>query len=387
MSRRARGSVYRRESDGRWCARLLVRDVFTGRKKPYVDYAASRDEADVLLARMITQNEAGTLITETMRFDLFSKRWLLEVKKPSVTQSAYDTYCVWWNTHIAAYFKDMALRDITPATVHDWQHKLLQKGKISDGYIRSLKELLGQCFRQAEAWGLIARNPATPIKAPRRRNGSSGAGTGTGSKQMQVWTPDEVRAFLTAMQGHPHEPLYAIALMLGLRLGELLGLRWQDIDFDALTITVSGQWTLSHERTDTKSHRTRVLDMPRSLATLLRAYKQKRVWEAQQIKRVVSDGDYVFARWDTGLPPTHDTTERRFKADSSAAKMRVIVFHGLRHSCASYLYSKGVPILTISKILGHANPQITMSVYTHIFGQSYRDAADAVDDLLGGVGG
>jgi integrase len=232
------------------------------------------------------------------------------------------------------------------------------------------------CLHQAMVWDLLTRNVASLVSPPAPK-----------PKQMHVWSTQEAQAFLKSTTCDPLHPLYAVALSLGLRKGELLGLRWLDINFDTCTLSVNGQ-LLPHvmgaprKRGSTKNSRNRTLDMPRSLVSTLQSHRGREIEKSALQNQEWSFDRYVFTN-SHGRPLDHNKVITQLALASQKAGVRVLTVHELRHTCASLLFSKGIPIITISKILGHANPTITANLYTHLFQQSFTEAATAMNDLLG----
>ena len=379
------GSVYRRSSDGRWVASLRVRDPYTGLERPLVRYADSEPEAERELARMIVERDEGrALLQDGGRLDLFLDKWLTEVKRPVLRSATYIHYEGIVRLHIVPYFRGYSVRDVTPQHVHDWLRALARKG-VPPTTVRYARGTLNRAYRHALSLDIVLRNPVAAVQAPRAPE-----------REMLVWTPAQARAFLSATEGTTRHALYAVALYLGLRIGELLGLRWEDVDLDRGVLYVraqlASQGAEKGKRVEVKTKAgNRRLDLPRSLVTILRAHRRAQLAEIKARAEAgfsLRDSGYVF-QTRHGTPVLHSNAQKAFRvavtrAQTSGADLPMIRFHDLRHSAASLMFSMGVPVPVISKILGHAGTHITLRIYTHIFDEAVRSAAERMDELFGG---
>lgn len=232
---------------------------------------------------------------------------------------------------------------------------------------------LGQAFQ----WGLVARNVATLVAAPRATH-----------SEMTVLTPEQARTFLETARNDRLEALYRVALSLGLRRGEALGLRWEDIDFEQRTLRVSfalqalkEKLTLVEPKTMTSR---RTIPLPFALVSALRAHYARQLQERLLAGDRWQEHGLVFPT-SIGTPMHAGNLVRSFHALLKRAGLPSIRFHDLRHSCASLLAAQGVPARVAMEILGHSDIRVTQNIYTHVFDDAKRAAADAMDRALGDV--
>jgi integrase len=188
-----------------------------------------------------------------------------------------------------------------------------------------------------------------------------------------------------AVRGQRHEALYRVALTLGLRLGEVLGLRWVDIDLDAGTLRVTqtvqrvgGVLVIGQPKTP-RSRRT--LPLTAALARSLVAHREQQ--EADRLRAGASwaDGGLVFAT-RAGAPLEPCNTVRAFKALLARAGLPDIRFHDLRHACASFLVAAGHHPRVVMETLGHSQIAVTMDTYAHVYAGTLRAVADTMEELL-----
>lgn len=236
----------------------------------------------------------------------------------------------------------------------------------------------------AVKWQLVYRNVAALVSLPRIQK-----------QEMKIFTPEQAKAFLDSVKGHRLEALFVMALTLGLRRGELLGLRWSDIDLDAATLRVNyalqrfdGKLHLMEPKTE-KSRR--VLPLPSLLTTALRAHRSRQLEDRLALGSDWQETRFVFASTiGTPLEPrnlnrTFDTLlEKANKELGESEKLPKIRLHDLRHSCATLLLAQGVPQRTLMEILGHSQISLTMNTYSHVLPEMTRAAVGVMDAVLGG---
>ena len=238
-----------------------------------------------------------------------------------------------------------------------------------------MRAVLRAALTQAVRDGLIVRNPAglsRPVRVEHR--------------EMTVLSPAQARTFLDAVRGDRLEALYSTALAVGLRQGEALALRWQDVDLEAATLRVehglqriAGKVQLVPTKS-TRSRRTVVI--PGMVADALRAHRTRQLEERLLAGGRWHDDAYVFTS-TIGTPIDASELRRAFAAVLRRAGLPVIRFHDLRHSAASLMLAQGVAPRGGTETLGHSSITLTMDTYSHVLPALQRQAADAIDRLLG----
>lgn len=271
------------------------------------------------------------------------------------------------------------LADVTPQVVQGFLNDLAGSG-LSPATVRHTRAVLRSAFSQAENWNLIARNPAAGkrVSLPRVE-----------AKDVPALTPQHAQAIVAAFKGHPLEGLIATALGTGLRIGELLGLRWQDIDLDggALTVRfqlqrVNGKLTLTVPKSK-QSRRT--LAIGAGTVEALRAHRVRQMEARLLAGSNWQDAGFVFSSVvGTGLEATN--VLRRFKAQLVAAGLPPMRLHDLRHGVASLMIAQGNDLRRVMEQLGHSQIALTANTYTHISQQLKRETADSLDRALYGSG-
>lgn len=235
-----------------------------------------------------------------------------------------------------------------------------------------LRKALKDAVKGAHGPKLLLRNPADDVQRPRRRR-----------TEMHVWSADELRQFLDETRRDRLHPCWVVAATTGLRRGELLGLRWVDVDLDREVLSVKrSRVAAGYDISEgtTKSGRGRRVDLDPETVTVLRRRRARQLEERMAWGEAWADTDLVFTREDgNGLHP--HTVSQAFKRSVPRTDVPVIRFHDLRHTHATLMLGAGVHPKVVQERLGHASIQITLDTYSHVIpGQA--DAAVKVGALV-----
>jgi integrase len=229
---------------------------------------------------------------------------------------------------------------------------------------------LGQVLK----WGLVPRNVAVLVDAPRVER-----------FEIQPIDQSHAQLFLGAIKGERLEALFIVALSLGLRRGEALGLRWQDVDIENRAVRVCQQLhrvnkQLVFDEPKTKSS-CRVLSLPDLLVAKLREHRTKQLQEKLAAGSEWKESGLVFTT-SFGTPIDPRNVKRTLDRILDKAKLPHFRVHDLRHFCASLLLAQGVELNVVSQILGHTQISITADIYTHVLPQTQKAAIDLLDSPL-----
>lgn len=365
-------------SDGRWVAAVSLGwttgpDGKSKRKRKYLYGATRREVAEKLKVVLREQQQGLPVATERQTMAQFLDKWLADVVKPSVRPKTYASYAQIVRIHLTPALGRHQLSKLTPDQVQSMMNDKLASG-LSPRTVQYIRAVLRQALNQALRWGVVARNVATLVDPPKTRR-----------HDIAFLTPDQARSFLATVRGDRLEALYTVAVALGIRQGESLGLRWQDVDFDAGTLTV--RYALQRvdgalrlvEPKSAESRRTVV--MPTSVAAALMAHRDRLSFEKAAAGPRWVDSGLVFTT-PKGTPLDARNVTRHFKARLADAGLPDMRWHDLRHTCASLLLAQGVPARTVMEVLGHSQISLTMNTYAHVMPEMKRDAAAAIDRLL-----
>jgi len=299
--------------------------------------------------------------------------WLYQSVKPRVRPLTFAGYSVNVRKHLVPALGKIRLDRLTPQHVQGMINARLEAG-FSPKTVAYAHQVLRTALELAKRWDLIDRNVASMVDPPRRER-----------PKIHPMDPNQARAFLDSIRGHRLEALFSVALSMGLRQGESLGLRWTDVDLPAGSLTVrnqlqriDGRLTLVEPKTE-RSHRT--IAIPRSVIDSLRDHEARQLAEKLWAGSKWVDSGLVFTNRSGGPLQARRVIEEFHKA-LGAAGMERIRFHDLRHSCATLLLVQGVSPRVVMEILGHSEIAMTMDTYSHVVPELQREAANKMDGLL-----
>lgn len=370
MARRSNGegSIAFRK-DGRWQASLQV----DGRRKTV--YGKTRSEVARKLAELQRQAHAtGALPASQGRtVDDLLTHWL-EAKAPSLKTSTLEHYRLLCDDYIRPPLGPLRLDRLTPERVQNL-YSILQ-GEGHHRTARLVHCILRQAGDLAVRWHWLTENPAKLTIPPSYK-----------CTRKDVWTPEEFTAFLTGTEEHRFWPLWVVAVCSGCRIGELLALTWEDVDWNTRRIhihaslqRVDGHYLIGEPKT-AESCRTITLP-PEALAALDAQKIQQSEWQEAAGNAWASWG-LVFTG-ETGSPLHRSVVAHALKQECKRLGISEVTPHGLRHLHASLLLAQGLPVPLVSARLGHANPGVTMEVYAHYLGRGDAEAARAIGKALEG---
>lgn len=382
------GSIYKRKKDGRWVAAVNL-GYKDGKLQRKCCYRKTRKAvSDWLTAELAKLGQGIPLVTERQTLTQFLDRWLEDSIKPSVRPATYVSYEQQIRVHIAPTLGHLLLTKLAPQHIQNYMNEKMKptpavgtdkaKPGLSAKTVKYHRSILNMALGQALKFGLVGRNVATLVDPPRVKK-----------FEIQPIDQSQARAFLEAIRGDRMEAFFTVALSLGLRRGEALGLRWVDVDFQARTLRISGslqrlngKLELSEPKTKTSR---RLLDLPDSLINKLREHRARQLEEKIAIgPQHWQDTDLVFTN-DIGEPVDPRQVKRRLDALLKKAGLPHYRVHDLRHFCASLLLAQGVPLKVVSEMLGHSQIGITADLYTHVLPSLKRAAVDLMDSILTGT--
>lgn len=376
MSRRGRrgnaeGSVYQRR-DGRWVAQLQIGYGANGAPRFRHRYATTRREADDRLVEMKAARLGGLLDDdEGLTVAGLLERWL-ESKVRDLRPSTLLSYRSTARLYISPLIGRIRLERLRPLDLERMVAGLLEAGHSQHIAAYSLR-IAKSALKQAVRWQLVARNAAEAIRPPR-----------VPKNELTVWMGAEAKRFLTVTSTHRLHGLFVLALLTGMRRGELLSLSWDDVDFERTRLTVRrnlvytpGLLELSKPKT-AGSHRT--VSLSPGVIEALRLHRQRQTLEREALGAAYGDCGLVFAS-EVGTPTHPRNLERVFFNHLESSGVRRIRFHDLRHTAASLMILRGVPPKLVSKLLGHASVAFTLQVYVHVFEEQETGATLDLSDL------
>jgi integrase len=238
-----------------------------------------------------------------------------------------------------------------------------------------MHSVLRAALNQAVRWRMVHYNAAAMVSTPR-----------VSRREVLALTPEEARRLLDAARGDRLEALYSVALALGLRQGEALGLQWSDIDLDTGTLRVRrASQRIPHQGTqlvETKTARSRrTLIMPPIVIRALHAHRARQAMERLAAGKRWTDLDLIFPS-ERGTLADGPNITHRFHKLLKRAELPPMRFHDLRHACASLLLVQGVHPRVVMETLGHSQISLTMNTYSHVLPVLQREAAEQMEAIL-----
>lgn len=362
------GSIKRR-ADGLWEARVSLP---AGKRRSF--YGKTRREVQDKLRAALHDLDAGLdLVAGRQTVSQFLDAWLADVAKPSVRPSTFDSYAGHVRLHLKPTLGYHQLAKLTPQHVQAMMNAQSAAG-LAPKTVQNCRAVLRRALGQAMKWGLVSRNVATLAEPPRSMKAA-----------VTPLTAAQARAFIAATAADRLGPLFHVAIASGLRQGELLGLRWRDVDLLEGTINVrhamqriDGALTFVEPKTALSR---RTVTLPSSAVAALRTQRVR-----QNETRLLAgdrwqDWGLVFAS-TIGTPLNPSNVIHRLHTLLAAAGLPRQRFHDLRHCAASLLLAGGVAPRTIMGILGHSQISLTMNTYAHLSPALEHDAARALDAML-----
>jgi integrase len=376
----------RRRGDRSWEIKFdLGTDPLTGKRLTrYHSFKGTKREAEAELTRLKAGADAGTYVDPSKTtLSEFIDRWLSDWAPANVTPKTLERYKQLTSLHVKPHLGASRLQKVKALHFAELYGKL-QRAKADGGAglhprtVGHVHRLAHRILSHALKWGLLVSNPVSSADPPPVER-----------TEIEIMTPDQVNAVLPALRGRTIYPIAVLGLATGMRRGELLALRWGDVDFDAGKVRVERSLEqtkagLRFKSPKTKSGR-RNVSLPASVVTELRAH-----WRRQQEGRLAlgigkaSGEDLVFTRAD-GATIIPDALSKEWARLVRSLKLPDVTLHAWRHTHASQLIAAGLDIVTVSRRLGHGNPSITLTVYAHLFSNTDARAAEIIEAAFAGA--
>jgi integrase len=361
------GSLYRRK-DGLWCAQISL----DGRR--LTKYGKSQKECREWIKEMISKIDGGLTFEATqLTVERFFETWL-NGKELSRRYGTVDNYRKTLNSYVLPKIGKMRLQEIGPTQIKQLYSLLKEEGKSARS-VQAVHVVLHCALKQAVREGLIGRNPVDAVDRPRVEQA-----------ELQILNEDQARQFLIAASGSPFETIFYLALTTGMRKGELLGLKWADLDRGKGTLHIQRQlqqvgWggsTLVPPKT--KSGRRKIKLGPSTLAQL-EAHRERQELLKAAAGNQWQENDLMFTT-RIGTFADQSKLSKEFKRILKEAQLPSIRFHDLRHTSISFLLEMGLPVNTVQHRAGHSKASVTVDIYGHAMVGTQNQAAERIDELV-----
>ena len=351
MTRRGKGegSIYRRK-DGLW-----VGQYGTGAGKKYI-YGKTRKEVAAKLAKAIADRDNGTVFgAGSLKVGEYLDRWLDSIRN-TVKYRTWQRHEEVVRLHLKPSLGKIMLNRLDALQIQSLYRAKLDSG-LSPRTVQIIHATLRKALKQAMKWQLNSLKIAEAVDPPR-----------SSKREIRPLNPEQVKLLLEVAKGTNLYALYLLAITTGMRQGELLGLKWEDVDL----------------RTGSLQVRRTIFNGRVSAPKTSKGRRSIRLTEAaiQALQRHQRQGEWVFSS-RAGTPIScHNLTNRSWKPLLRKAGLPDTRFHDLRHSCATLLLTKGVHPKVVQEVLGHSNISITLDTYSHVLPNMQKEAARAMEDLI-----
>ncbi|WP_406139800.1 site-specific integrase [Streptomyces anulatus] len=364
------GTITKRK-DGRYQAAVYVLQPDGTRARKFA-YGKTWAECDAKRRDLLAKVDQGVPVpTRSAKLSEWLPYWLDNVVKPRRKLSTYDKY----EAHVRLYLVPMiGGKRLESLGVADVRRFLVQlEKKTTAATAKESHRVLRTALTAACREELITRNVASLVEPPRAK-----------SRELSPWSLDETLTFLAASRKDPLYAAFVLAITMGLRRGELVGLRWTDLDLDRRVLYVRQQTQRRRGilyDDDPKGRRRRAVPLPAMCIAPLRWHRMRQAEAKARAGEAWQESGHVFVT-RTGRPVEPRNVYRSFTRVAESAGLRVIRLHDARHGCATILTAAGVAPRVVMEILGHSQISITMDVYTHVVQDTQREAISHMDRLL-----
>ncbi len=378
----------RRQGKGSWEVSFDVgRDPTTGRRhRRFLTVRGTKRDAERALAEAIHQRDTGVdFAPSKITVAEYLHRWLRDYAAHNVATSTLQRYIGIIEHHLIPALGSLRLRELRPAHIQASYGQSLASGGRADGRHEGLSaqsvlqhhRVLREALAHAVRWQLLTRNPADAVTPPHPQR-----------QEMRVLTPEQARRLLEVAEGSAWRVLIYLALATGARLGELLALRWGDLDLNGGTmrITRTSQRLTGHGivfATPKTRRAARPVALSPETVDVLREHRRAQIEQRLALGPAYQDQDLMFP-WGTGRPLDRGAVRRTFVKLTATANIKGIRFHDLRHTAATFMLAAGIHPKVVSERLGHATVAITLDIYSHVMPHLQSEAAAAVDTILVG---
>lgn len=365
----AYGSITQRGDKYRVCFDYGV-DRSGKRVRKYRTFDTKRDATRAFNEHKVKMDKGTQIMPSEYTFAQWLDYWYKDIILPQIEETTAYGYRGMIENYLKPQLGEIRLQKLTARDIQQYYTWLMDEKKLSPNTVIKHHNLLTNTLNAAERQEYITKNPMRAVSPPKKRQ-----------REAKFYTPEQLGILLDKAVGTRLELPVFICAYLGLRRGELCGLRWSDVDLEHKTITIENTRTQAGKKEIEKGTKTasstRTLYLPDTLCDMLKAAREHQQVCRAEYKNAYDDNDYVVVMED-GRPfrPNYlSELFSKFLADNDLPK---IVLHELRHTFASLSNQAGIPAYNIGKALGHSTPATTQKIYTHLLDQTHTQAVEGV---------
>lgn len=360
----------------------LPRNEITGkRKQKWYTVEGKKEEAEKFLTKKLSELDTGLLIdTQKMKFGEYLDYWLKEYCYNNLSINTIEGYEQYINRHIKPSLGNIQLDKLKPLQLQSFYSEKLEKGKIngkgglSKQTVRTLHRIIHGALTQAVKWQLVVRNVADCVEPPKPKK-----------YEAKFLTDEQTNLLINKIKDTDIYIPVIIAIYTGMRRGEILGLNWQNVNFDKKYIRVVQELSCTKQGLKIlppKTNKsTRNIAIPDTLVKILKNHRAEQIKNKLLFGSEYQNSDMV-CTYQNGKLFYPKRFSAKFNEFLKKNDLPMIRFHDLRHSHASLLVKIGVQPKVISERLGHSNIGITMDLYSHLYENADREVADMFDKII-----
>lgn len=365
----AYGSITQRGDKYRVCFDYGI-DRNGRRVRKYRTFDTKRDATRAFNEHKVKMDKGTQVMPSEYTFAQWLDYWYKDIILPQIEETTAYGYRGMIENYLKPQLGEIRLQKLTARDIQQYYTWLMDEKELSPNTVIKHHNLLTNTLNAAERQEYITKNPMRAVSPPKKRQ-----------REAKFYTPEQLGILLDKAVGTRLELPVFICAYLGLRRGELCGLRWSDVDLEHQTITIENTRTQAGKKEIEKGTKTasstRTLYLPDTLCDMLKAAKENQQACRAEYKNAYDDNDYVVVMED-GRPFRPNYLSElfgKFLADNDLPK---IVLHELRHTFASLSNQAGIPAYNIGKALGHSTPATTQKIYTHLLDQTHTQAVEGV---------
>lgn len=377
------GNITRRGAKS-WRIKFDIgKDPVTGKRRTrFITVRGSKKNAQAVLTNKLAEFADGQLIEQsTVTVAEYARHWIEAIAPARTSDKTRERYVEIIEKNIIPRLGSIALQRLDGASIDDFYAHLRTngrrdgKGGLAAQTVQHIHRLLSQILRSAVTAQKLRQSPMVAVQTtPKVRR-----------KEIQVLDDKDLAALFRHLKGRPLYMPVLLASSTGMRRGEVLALRWQDVDFERTTLRVAQvveQTTGALKLKEPKTERSRrTIALPDRLMQDLRQHRREQAAWRLKMGLGKDKQDLVFPAWDGELR-TPSIFSKDFSREIAVAKLPRVTFHGLRHTHITHLLRSGVPVHVVAERAGHANPTVTLNIYAHLLPGQQESAAAVVDAAL-----